>query len=348
MIVCSMTPTQDSLADIFRSFALAAAQIKQVGLTYLAEARKALANGDVLLYNTLYNQYADQITQFENYVNIIDTLLVAISPMPLSGSGDIFATISDVQKGWVTKAKGIVSDFTMYLPQKFLELITSVLPVSLEVPIPIIGNVDIIQFFNNESYRNDLKVQVVSNLSAFPSAIYGMYSGIFDGVVCLEMQAQEVWAWVCQQISTGGMKLLHDAFTALIKQFKTIWDSLGLPSLPALLTLDVEGLILAAIEAANGVYSQVIDNLMALTIFGIPLSSLLNIRLDTATVNVADIISDIISQAKDFANNYVLNIFLDWMGKVKSFFNAIGLGAIIAFITFDFCDFLSLIGLNLP
>ena len=33
-----------------------------------------------------------------------------------------------------------------------------------------------------------------------------------------------------------------------------------------------------------------------------------------------------------------------WMQKVTAFFDAIGLGALTALITFDFCDFLKIIG----
>jgi len=395
MIVCSMTPTQFSLAEIFQDFAKIAANLKKLGFEALAQARKYLASGDTANYLVFLNIYLSYKQDFAIYLNTINTIWSAISPMPLSGGTPMYASISDFQKEWVTKAKGVVSDFTMYLPQKFLELITTLLPVGLLVPIPFIGSVDIIQFFNDEAYRASIKTNIYENLSsvsaAISTAISGMYTGLFGGVNSPQMTAQEVWCWICQQVSTGGMKLLFEAFTALIAKFKTIWDNLGLPALPALVTLDVESLILGVIDGIKATYlsvinsakdaynqvqelfskgdaskdqlnearnqlmqatseqwSAIIEGLKNLSIFGVPLGSLLTINTDVATYSSETVVSDLISQAKDFVNNYVLNIFITWMDKVKSFFNAIGLSAIVAFITFDFCDFLSLIGLTIP
>lgn len=390
-----MTPTQFSLAEIFQDFAKVAVNLKKLAFDALAQARKYLALGDTLNYSLFLDIYLNYKQEFAVYLDTINAIWDIITPMPLSGGTPLYASISDFQKEWVTKARGVVSDYTMYLPQKFLELITVVLPVGLLVPIPFIGNVDIIQFFSDAAYRTDIKTNIYNNLSsvsaAISAAISGMYAGTFGGVSCPQMSAQEIWCWVCQQISTGGMKLLHDAFTALIDNFNGIWSSLGLPALPALITLDIESLILGVIDSvkstylslitsAKGTYKQVqdlfsrgeaskeqltlarnqllqvtseqwsaiVDGLKNLSIFGIPLGSLLTINTDVATYNSETIVSDLISQAKDFVNNYVLNIFIEWMDKVKSFFNAIGLSSIVAFITFDFCDFLSLIGLTIP
>jgi hypothetical protein len=368
-----------------------ASNLKLIALRYLADARKARASGDSALYDYFKGLYDSALSTYQDYIDTIQNIISIISPMPLSGNSAIYATITSYQKEWTALAKGIVSDYTTYLPQKILEIITTVISVGLTVPIPVIGNVDIIQFFNDEAYRNTIKAQVGDLLSSISDAISEMYTGLFGGVKSTEMQLHEVWCWVCQQISTGGMKLLHEAFTKLIKEFKSVWDSLGLPSLPALVTLDVEGIILAAISGVlssydsliataqsaydsvlalfkNGEASQsdldsaketlmtlvkdkwtaVVDSILGLSFFGITLSSLITITGDTATLSSEDIITDLISQAKDFVNNYVLNIFISWMDTVKSFFNAIGLGSLIAMITFDFCDFLDLIGLDLP
>lgn len=264
MITCSMTPTQFSLAEIFQDFAKVAVNLKKLAFDALAQARKYLALGDTLNYSLFLDIYLNYKQEFAVYLDTINAIWDIISPMPLSGSTPLYASISDFQKEWVTKARGVVSDYTMYLPQKFLELITVVLPVGLLVPIPFIGNVDIIQFFTDAPYRTDIKTNIYNNLSsvsaAISAAISGMYAGTFGGVSCPQMSSQEIWCWVCQQISTGGMKLLHDAFTALIGKFNAIWSSLGLPALPALVTLDIESLILGVVDSVKLTYLSLINS----------------------------------------------------------------------------------------
>jgi hypothetical protein len=47
---------------------------------------------------------------------------------------------------------------------------------------------------------------------------------------------------------------------------------------------------------------------------------------------------------KNFGEEWPKYLIQEWMQKVQKFFNAIGLGALIEWITFTFCDFLKLIG----
>ena len=56
-------------------------------------------------------------------------------------------------------------------------------------------------------------------------------------------------------------------------------------------------------------------------------------------------IARINAKLKEFEQNWQQFLLKEWMNKVTSFFDAIGLGALTAWITFDFCDFMKIIGI---
>ena len=48
---------------------------------------------------------------------------------------------------------------------------------------------------------------------------------------------------------------------------------------------------------------------------------------------------------KNFAEEWPKYLLLTWVQKIQKFLEMIGLGSLVEWITFDFCDFLKLIGL---
>src|SRR6056300_1202692 len=52
----------------------------------------------------------------------------------------------------------------------------------------------------------------------------------------------------------------------------------------------------------------------------------------------------LLKRAREFAEEWQTYLIKKWMEKVTSFFDAIGLGALTQWITFTFCDFLTIIG----
>ena len=73
------------------------------------------------------------------------------------------------------------------------------------------------------------------------------------------MRIQEIWQWIVKEISKAGVGLLHEALGGLIEEFQAIWDSLGLPSLPALLDIDIESLIATTIDQVKSLYDSSIQ-----------------------------------------------------------------------------------------
>lgn len=388
----SRFPTQDALRQAFESLVRQATDLWQLVLQKYQEAKKALVDGLNDLYEQLIAEYQQLIQDYEDFIQQIKDLWDLISPYPLSVDDPAYATIESVQDSVVQRARAIVTEYSTFLIQKFLDLIADLIPVSFLVPVPYFGTIDIVALFNDPAYRASLKQQILDDVDAVASAIGGaiadVYSAVNGGVASLEIKAQEIWQYIIQKVTEGGLTLLYDALGALIEEFQDIWDSLGLPDLVALLTLDVESLITSAIESVvaqfdtliqnlldqyNAVkelfakgeatyaeliaardaflemvrdkWQAVIDEILGIGVFNVTVGDIVTLATNPSVDNAEQIVNTLISQAVDWAYKYPFKLILEWMDQVTAFFEEIGLGAILEFLTFTFCDFLDLIGL---
>ena len=132
----------------------------------------------------------------------------------------------------------------MYVQQKFLELIGKLTPISFELTILGI-EIDILKIFTAEEITK-VKTQIGEELDKFYDMLpesYKFWDGEF-GIENPELKAEGIWSYIRSKINGGMTGLLTDAFEALIKLFKEIWDTLGLPDIPIPLPdLNVESIL---------------------------------------------------------------------------------------------------------
>ena len=177
----------------------------------------------------------------------------------------------------------------------------------------------------------------------------------------------------------------------MIDAFKTVWDALGLPSLPTLLEFDVETFIRGQIDTfkqqaedyANGILAEieqltvdaenlvgdarkeiddkiaklqkdfeefsvngyVIDELRKVELFGMSLLDIIGGDIETNVLCPEDQINELVRAARDWFAQWQKELIFMWIEKIKSFLDAIGLGAILDFLVLTFCDVLELIGI---
>jgi len=67
-------------------------------------------------------------------------------------------------------------------------------------------------------------------------------------------------------------------------------------------------------------------------------------EIDTNVECPEDQINEMVRAARDWFAQWQKELILMWINKIKSFLDAIGLGAILDLLTITFCDFLKLIG----
>ena len=259
----SQAPLQDALTGAFNQLASTASNIYNESTKILVAIEEAVAAGLSDLVVELTALYDEIISIYEDLLDKLNQFLGLISPFPLSVDEIPYPNITQLNTSWVARGKAIVTEYSTFLIQKILGLIAELIPISLLVPLPFLGNVDIVRFYNDAAYRSELKQQIADDLEAvltvLPSPIKEIYTGVQGGLQSIEMQVQEIWQWFVQQLSTGGYGLVHIAIEALISEFQDIWDDLGLPDIVALLTLDIEALLETAISLATDVADQVIS-----------------------------------------------------------------------------------------
>jgi hypothetical protein len=190
----------------------------------------------------------------------------------------------------------ILQKYPLFLQVKMIEIITSVIPIDVEVPVPPFGiKVDIVKFVTDEDYKAklvadltgngaDIKAQIEAldpsalGTEAYMEEVNKLKGSIIDplfallppewqsfggknGVVCPELQGQAIIAYLESKMSGLGVGLLFDAFAGLISKFDTIWDALGLPDLPIPLSLDIGAMISEIVDAETAKFNAVIEGI---------------------------------------------------------------------------------------
>ena len=253
-----------------------------------------------------------------------------------------------------------------------MELIEPILPINLEIPVLGI-NINPIKLFADPEYRAQLKAQFAEKAEIYMSLIpeiYRTFEGTL-GIFSRGIQADAIFAYIMTKLQNGALTLIYDAFGGLIKKFKTIWDALQLPALPALLDLNVEGILDALIGALKkqlnslkqkllnapaeiaqeiaeqmlSIQNKILETLKSLSIAGFSILDLIGGEIESFVESIEQKIDRLVEAARNFGEIWPQYLIKQWMAKVTAFFNAIGLSALTQFITFNFCQFLTLIGM---
>jgi len=231
---------------------------------------------------------------------------------------------------WEIITTRLASEYPMYVQQKILELINTLFPISFNVTILGI-QIDILEFLSNpNSVLDNLKLEEIDSVYDLIPDEYKVWNKFETA----DFKKESVRNYLRSEIAKKMNLLLHGGFTGLIGQFQEIWDALGLPTIPALETLDLEALI----------RDKTAEELEQLQIFGFKLTDLLGGKFNDK-VEIPEFKKErLLKKAREFVEEWQTYLIKTWMEKVTAFFDAIGLGALTQWLTFTFCDFLTLIG----
>ena len=223
---------------------------------------------------------------------------------------------------------------------------------------------------------NALKGSIIDPLYAILPPEWKSFGGE-EGLEIMELKGQAIIAYLESKMSGLGIGLLMDAFAVLIDNFDEIWDALGLPDLPIPLSLDVGAMIAAIVDlekakfaaeiealdikaeagelasealmgaktaAFDAMGSAMLEGLEGLEIAGFSVLDMIGGNIDDPIECLALKKKRICEEIGRFKDNWQLYLLRKWMELVTSFFEAIGLGAIVQLIGLDFCTFLGIIG----
>ena len=234
------------------------------------------------------------------------------------------------EKKWDIMMTRLAAEYPMYVQKKILELINSLFPIEFNVTILGIS-IDILEFLEDpSSIRDSLELEEIDSIYDLIPDEYK----VWDKFETADFKKESVINYIRSEVAKKMNLLLHGGFTGLIDLFDEIWDTLGLPSIPALEELDLEALI----------RDKTTEELESISIFGYSLNDLLGGEFDN-NVDIDEYNKErLLKRAREFAEEWQTYLIKKWMEKVTSFFDAIGLGALTQWITFTFCDFLTIIG----
>ena len=234
------------------------------------------------------------------------------------------------EKKWDIMMTRLAAEYPMYVQKKILELINSLFPIQFNVTILGIS-IDILEFLEDpSSIRDSLELEEIDSIYDLIPDEYK----VWDKFETADFKKESVINYIRSEVAKKMNLLMHVGFTGLIGLFDEIWDALGLPSIPALEELDLEALI----------RDKTTEELESISIFGYSLNDLLGGEFDN-NVDIDEYNKErLLKRAREFAEEWQTYLIKKWMEKVTSFFDAIGLGALTQWITFTFCDFLTIIG----
>lgn len=241
-----------------------------------------------------------------------------------------FEKIEIPELEWEIMITRLSSEYPMYIQQKILSLINDLFPIDFNVTILGIS-FDILEFLANpNSVLDGISLDEVDSIYDLIPDEYK----IWDKFETADFKKETIRNYIRSEVAKKMNLLLTGGFSGLIDLFDEIWDALGLPSFPGLQEIDLEALI----------RDKTIEELEQVQIFGFSLLDLLGGEFDD-NVQIPEFQKErLLKRAREFAEEWQTYLMKLWIKKVEDFFSAIGLGAVIDWITFSFCDYLKLIG----
>jgi len=224
-VPCDSLPTKADLTNAFNQIAQIPAKLKQQLIERAAELQ------------------AEVVEQINALIKDIEELM------------DMFADVLSPywEKGkirnWQKEAKDcwdeLIQEYHIYIPVKILELISELIPIDFNINILGI-EIDLLKIFTQEE-QDRIKAQILEKIPELPEPFTDLFNGRWQ-TKCDEWRAKYTWQYIKSEIMDWLNNALWKAFAELIKEFKEIWDELGLPDLPALLDFDLETFIQEQIE----------------------------------------------------------------------------------------------------
>ena len=284
-------------------------------------------------------QYIKQAEDLQNTLDGIRTSFSAYDPK--------FKKISIPEKEWEIMIQRLIEEYPTYIQAQILDLCKNAFPIPLT--FTLLGlEIDVIKIVTDRNYLTELLEGIdgdkIDELYALIPSEYKYFQGDY-GLEVRELKKKQIVDFINNEVAKFMNGGLFDTFTGFITDvFKAIWEPLGLPDLPTPLDIDVKALIDNAIENAKDDAAK-LAALKNIKIGPFKVEALLGGDFPNNFESLEFEIARISAKLKEFKEGYQLFLLRQWMGKVTSFFSAIGLSTLTQFATLDFCTFCGLVGI---
>jgi len=292
-----------------------------------------------LAATTAKDEAAEYLKQAEDLQSTVDGLRTFFSPYDPK-----FEKLSIPEKEWQIMVQRLIEEYPMYIQAQVMSLIKNFISFNL----PIMGlSIDVIKLAIDREYLTTLLAGIsgdeLDRLYALLPSEYKLFDGEY-GLENLDLKKKQIVDYIKNESAKFMNGQLFTGFGGLISAFQEIWDALGLPALPAPLSLDVKSLVDTAIANAKDDAAK-LAALKDISVAGFKVDALLGGDIVDDFESMEFQVARISSKLKEFAEGYQLFLIRQWMGKVTSFFSAIGLSTLTQYATLDFCTFCGLVGI---
>lgn len=235
---------------------------------------------------------------------------------------------------WEIRIQGLVDEFSTYVQSQLLKIVADL--TSIEITVNILGiEVDVIKFVTDRTYLNTLFDDIdldIDNLYELLPPEYKLYKDKFDSL-------------------DFKKKTVKDFFKEKVKDFQTGNFIQGLQDLGLGFTLPTDPRAAAKLAIQTIIadekkdIEQQIEDLKNIQIGPFTIEQILGGEIKEK-VEISEFQRDrLIKKLINFAQDYFAYLLKEVLSKITNAIKDIpGLDAIIAFLTFDFCKFLELIG----
>ncbi len=297
-----------------------------------------------------------------------------------------FKRLEMVEKEWEIMIQRLIEEYPMYIQSQILQLISKIIPINFQLPLLGI-DIDLIKLVSDRAYLNELAQEIQGFGADMEAKIAALKEGewkdltpeeiqakidklrsdeldrIYDllpdeyklfmgehGFETGDFKAKQIMDFIKNEATKLQNALLTGGASALIGKFSEIWDALGLPSLGGIpLSWNAKDIIEDAIKnAKDQSKEELLKALEGIEVAGFNIMDLLGGEFTDNVETLEAKIARIQTKLKEFEANWELFIIKTWLQKVKSFLDAIGLGAILDWALLDFCDFMKLMGIPMP
>lgn len=297
-----------------------------------------LTNIFIQLVNSPYDEVKEALDD-------IDKLL---GNFPVSVPRPLFNELDIPEIEWEKRIHAMVQEYHNYVGTRILEVINKV--VSIDFEIPVIGGlkIDILKIWSDPSYLKSIKKITCENIDTIYALVpdqYKTYDGRY-GLDSKELQCEVAFSYIMSQLNGGILGLIMTGISGAIEEFKDIWDEIGGDSFAGFPDdIDPTSLVQTLLGDEKKSIQDKIDALKNISIGPFSLLDALGGEFDTSIDIAERDMNRLLEKLQDFLQEYPTFLYKQYMESIAKFLDAIGLGKVLEFITFDFCDFLELIGM---
>ena len=264
----------------------------------------------------------------EKLKEILDKIREILSPYDPN-----FEKLEIPEKEYEIMIIRLINEYSTYVQAKIMDIIANLLP-SLGVEVEILGvTIDAVKFATDRPYRAEILGQI--NVDSMYDLLPPEYQSFKDKFDSADLRGKKINDFIDNKIKeflSGN----------IIQGLKDLGLSFTLPTDPR------EAIKLAVQEIKDDAkkdMNEKIEDLKTITIGGKTLEEILGGEFDD-NVEITEFTFDrLIDKLLQFAQDYWSYLLKEMLSKITEAIKAIpGLDKIIEFLTFTFCDFLTLIG----